>query len=70
MTLETLLTYALRLWLAGLLHSGVALLRIGPFGVTCAGFIGWQAAHREPAAAVQLPGDAPEETPAPAFTLR
>ena len=65
MTLETLLTYGLRLWLAGLLHIGWFLIQIGPFGLAGAGFAGWQMAHAEPSA----PRPA-GESDLPPFTLR
>ena len=42
MTLETFLTYALRLWWAGALYTGVFLVRIGPFVLAVLGFVGWQ----------------------------
>lgn len=72
MTLETLLTYGLRLWLAGLLHTGGFLLRVGPFGLAGAGFAGWQMAHAEPSSSSHSPAGASDESAeqAPAFTLR
>ncbi len=45
MTLETILTYALRLWWAGALYTGVFLVRVGPFLLAVLGFVGWQWAH-------------------------
>lgn len=67
MTLETILTYALRLWLAGLLHIGIVLIQVGPFGLAGLGFGGWLLAHADPQ---PRPAGAVNETPAPAFTLR
>ncbi|MEJ5312358.1 MAG: hypothetical protein WHX52_21545 [Anaerolineae bacterium] len=78
MTLEMILTYALRLWWAGALYTGGFLVRIGPFVLAALGFVGWQWAQgtappRRPrkktaattADAVQARPDAP-----PAFTVR
>ncbi len=48
MTLETFLTYALRLWWAGALYTGVFLVRIGPFMLAALGFVGWQWAQGIP----------------------
>jgi membrane protein required for beta-lactamase induction len=46
MNLETLLTYALRLWLAGMLHLGLFLIQAGPFGLAGLGFVGWRVSVR------------------------
>jgi len=77
MTLETILTYALRLWWAGALYTGVFLVRIGAFVLAALGFVGWQWAQgtaplRRPrkrtAATTADPAQAGPD--APAFTVR
>ena len=77
MTLETILTYALRLWWAGALYTGVFLVRIGPFMLAALGFVGWQWAQgtsplrrpRKKTAATTA--DAVQAGPdTPAFTVR
>jgi len=74
MTLETILTYALRLWWAGALYTAVFLVRIGPFVLAVLGFVGWQWAQgtsplRRPRKKTAVTtADAAPETPA--FTVR
>ena len=74
MTLETFLTYALRLWWAGALYTGVLLVRIGPFVLAALGFVGWQWTQK--GAAVRRPRKKTAATTAdaapdaPAFTVR
>ena len=73
MTLETFLTYALRLWWAGALYTGVFLVRIGPFMLAALGFVGWQwaqkgTAHSRPRKKQQQTAEAAPD--APAFTVR
>ncbi len=74
MTLETFLTYALRLWWAGALNTGVFLVRIGPFVLAALGFVGWQWTQK--GAAVRRPRKKTAATTvdaapdAPAFTVR
>lgn len=46
MRIETLCLYLLRLWLAGMMHTGLFISRVGPFGLACAGFAGWHLATR------------------------
>ncbi len=77
MTLETFLTYALRLWWAGALYTGVFLVRIGPFLLAVLGFIGWQWAQgtatlrRPRKKTAAAPADTAQAAPdAPAFTVR
>ena len=77
MTLETILTYALRLWWAGALYTGVFLVRIGPFVLAALGFVGWQWAQgtpilRRPRRKVPATtADTAQAGPdAPAFTVR
>jgi len=77
MTLETFLTYALRLWWAGALYTGVFLVRIGPFMLAALGFAGWQwtqkgTAHSRPRKkTAATTADAAQTAPdAPAFTVR
>jgi hypothetical protein len=65
MTFETLGIYVLRLWLAGAMHVGLCLVRVGPFGLAGLGFVGWLAAQ-----GVLLRRRAPQAAEAPAFTLR
>jgi len=74
MTLETFLTYALRLWWAGALYTGVFLVRIGPFVLAALGFVGWQLAQGTPIlrrprkkTAAATADTAPDT---PAFTVR
>ena len=70
MTIETILTYALRLWLAGALHTGVVLAQIGPFALAGLGFAGWQWAQRGPGVQRQrIARDEDAEAP-PKFVLR
>ncbi len=77
MTLETFLTYALRLWWAGALYTGVFLVRIGPFVLAVLGFVGWQWAqgtsplHRPRRKTAAAMADAAQAAPdTPAFTVR
>ncbi len=77
MTLETILTYALRLWWAGALYTGAFLVRIGPFLLAALGFVGWQWAQRGPTERrprKKMPATTPNATQAapdaPAFTVR
>jgi len=74
MTLETFLTYALRLWWAGALYTGVFLVRIGPFLLAALGFVGWQWAQgtlslRRPRKKT-TPATTETAPYAPAFTVR
>jgi hypothetical protein len=66
MDIETLITYALRLWLAGAVHVGVALAQAGPFILAGLGFAGWLISTHED------DGGRKERTmrDVPAFTLR
>ena len=77
MTLETFLTYALRLWWAGALYTGVFLVLIGPFLLAALGFVGWQWAQgtaplrcprKKKTAATTDAAQAGPDTPA--FTVR
>ena len=77
MTLETFLTYALRLWWAGALYTGVFLVRIGPFLLAALGFVGWQWAQGTPTlrrprkkTAATTANAAQAAPDAPAFTVR
>ena len=77
MTLETFLTYALRLWWAGALYTGVFLVRIGPFVLAALGFVGWQWAQgtaplrRPRKKTTATTADAAQAAPdTPAFTVR
>ncbi len=77
MTLETFLTYALRLWWTGALYTGVFLVRIGPFMLAALGFVGWQGAQgasplrRPRKKAPATTADAAQAgADAPAFTVR
>ena len=77
MTLETFLTYALRLWWAGALYTGVFLVRIGPFVLATLGFVGWQWAQRGPTErcsrkkTTENTADGTKAAPdTPAFTVR
>jgi hypothetical protein len=65
---ETLGTAVLRLWLAGVMHLGWTLVRVGPFLLSALGFGGWLAASRDTLSRpVRGTRDAPR---APGFTLR
>ena len=77
MTLETILTYTLRLWWAGALYTGVFLVRIGPFVLAGLGFVGWQWAQgtsplrRPRQKKTATTADATQAGPdGPAFTVR
>jgi len=68
MTTESLGTAVLRLWLAGVMHLGSTLVRVGPFLLSAVGFGGWLAASRD-----TLPRpvrDIHDVSRDPGFTLR
>ncbi len=70
MTLETFLTYALRLWWAGALYTGVFLVRIGPFVLASVGFGGWQRAQGTSPLRRPRKTTAATTADTPAFTVR
>lgn len=70
MNIETILIYALRLWLAGALFTGVFLVQVGPFILAGVGFAGWLWAQREPTARRRRTTQAGETDVPPKFVLR
>ena len=70
MTTETILIYALRLWLAGALYTGAFLVQIGPFALAGLGFAGWLWAQQEPAARRRQATQEGETKVPPKFVLR
>ena len=70
MNIETILIYALRLWLAGALYTGAFLVHSGPFALAGAGFAGWLWAQWEPAARQRGDTQTGETEAAPKFVLR
>jgi hypothetical protein len=70
MNIETILIYALRLWLAGALYTGNFLVQIGPFILAGLGFTGWLWAQREPTVRRPRATQAGEAKVPPRFVLR